>query len=119
MKKFMVVGTVLAVAALAGAARAEAGDVDIQAVDAAGDEAATCCDVVRFTCRGSGKIIGVGNGDPLSHEDDVCAEGKWQRRLFNGKCQVVLKAGRTPGPLRLVARLESTGREIDVVIQVK
>jgi hypothetical protein len=33
------------------------------------------------------KIIGVGNGDPSSHEPDKIFDGVWQRHLFNGKCQ--------------------------------
>ncbi|MBK8346089.1 MAG: hypothetical protein IPL08_00095 [Saprospiraceae bacterium] len=40
---------------------------------------------------GAGKIIGVGNGDPSSHEPDKCADGAWQRRLFNGHCQVIVQ----------------------------
>jgi len=84
---------------------ADATVVNFQAVDAASNEASDCCELVTFECRGAGKIIGVGNGNPISHEDDICRDGKWQRKLFNGKCQVVVKAGDAPGELRIVARL--------------
>ncbi len=97
---------------------ADATVVDVQALDAEGDEAAASEDFVFFECEGPGKIIGVGNGNPLSHEDDVCADGRWKRRLFNGKCQCVLKAGNRPGELRLRVRLASTGAVSEVVVSI-
>lgn len=42
--------------------------------------------LIKFTSEG-GEIIGVGNGDPNSHEADKAEE----RRLFNGYCQVIVK----------------------------
>jgi len=98
---------------------ADATVVNVQAVDAAGDEAADSCELVTFACEGPGRIIGVGNGDPLSHEDDVCAEGAWKRLLFNGKCQIVLKAGRGTGNLKVSARLGTTGAVTEKVISVR
>jgi beta-galactosidase len=38
------------------------------------------------------RIIGVGNGDPSSHEPDQVADGNWQRHLFGGKCQVIVRS---------------------------
>ncbi|MBS1622147.1 MAG: glycosyl hydrolase 53 family protein [Bacteroidetes bacterium] len=55
--------------------------------------------MIRFTIKGPGKIIGVGNGDPSSHEPDQCAEGAWQRSLFNGKCQVLIQSTKEPGTI--------------------
>jgi beta-galactosidase len=46
-------------------------------------------------------IIGVGNGDPSSHEADKCVDGAWQRSTFNGKCQVILQGGKTVGDIKL------------------
>ena len=42
--------------------------------------------LIKFTADG-GEIIGVGNGDPNSHEADKAEE----RHLFNGLCQVIVK----------------------------
>lgn len=98
---------------------ADATVVDVRAIDAAGDEASDSCGLVTFSCSGPGKIIGVGNGNPLSHEDDVCADGQWKRRLFNGRCQVVLKAGRAAGALRIAAQLDSQGPAAETIITVK
>src|SRR5204862_1143908 len=50
------------------------------------------------------KIIGVGNGDPSSHELDKIFDGAWQRHLFNGKCQVIIQAGKTPGAIKFEAK---------------
>jgi beta-galactosidase len=59
---------------------------------------------VKFFISGDAKIIGVGNGDPSSHEPDKCAEGMWQRSAFNGKCQVIIQAGKKPGIIKFEAR---------------
>ena len=85
--------------------------IDVIALDADGNEVPDACLPVYFDCRGEGRIIGVGNGDPMSHEEDVCKDGEWTRRLFNGRCQVVVKAGLNPGTLRLSAGFSRSGQE--------
>ena len=77
--------------------------VNVDSRDAAGREVPLAQDLIRFTVQGPGRIIGVGNGDPSSHEPDQCEPGKWERHLFNGKCQVILEAGSKPGDLLLAA----------------
>jgi len=57
--------------------------------------------MIRFSITGPGKIIGVGNGDPSSHEPDKCVDGAWQRSLFNGKCQVIIQSGTESGMIKL------------------
>jgi beta-galactosidase len=57
--------------------------------------------MVHFKLTGDAKIIGVGNGDPSSHEADKCTDGAWQRSAFNGKCQVIIQAGNTVGDVKL------------------
>ena len=96
---------------------ADATVVNVQALDEKGDEAFDACDEVSFACAGAGKIIGVGNGDPLSHEDEVCPDG-WRRKLFNGKCQLVVKAGRANGELRVKAALGSGRASAETVVAV-
>jgi beta-galactosidase len=98
---------------------ADATVVNVQALDADGDEAPDSCDLVQFECTGAGKAIGVGNGNPLSHEDDICLDGHWKRRLFNGKAQLVVKAAETPGRFVVRARLVPTGETADVVLSVR
>ena len=59
------------------------------------------------------KIIGVGNGDPSSHEADKCADGAWQRSAFNGKCQVIIQAGKTVSDLKL--EVKSNGLKSETI----
>ena len=49
------------------------------------------------------KIIGVGNGDPSSHEPDKYFDNNWQRKLFNGKCQVIVQSDKTSGLVKFEA----------------
>jgi len=77
--------------------------VNIRAVDRQGREVPDAQNRIRFTISGDAKIIGAGNGDPSCHEPDKCADGYWQRSLFNGKCQIILQAGTTPCVIRLEA----------------
>ena len=77
--------------------------VNVTAVDAQGREVADAGDLIRFNVSGSGRIIGVGNGDPSSHEPDKMVTGAYQRRLFNGKCQVIVQTGTTEGTLTVHA----------------
>ena len=58
--------------------------------------------MIRFSIKGNGKIIGVGNGDPSSHKPDKCVDGAWRRALFNGKCQVIVQAGTQPDLIKFM-----------------
>jgi len=73
--------------------------VTVSAVDAQGRPVATANLPVHFDIDGAGSIIGVGNGDPNSHEADKGND----RSLFNGLAQVIVqsrRAGRGPLTLR-------------------
>jgi len=81
---------------------------------------------VSFTLEGPGNIIGVGNGDPASHEPDrFIASAKsvkigdwtslnvdstenrpansWKRRVFNGLAQVIVQSTESAGEMVLKA----------------
>ena len=79
----------------------DANVINISIVDEQGREVPEANNRVYFTISGDAKIIGVGNGDPSSHEPDKCEEGRWQRSAFNGKCQVIIQAGKTVGEIKL------------------
>jgi len=66
--------------------------VNITVVDKQGLEVPDADNLLNFTVSGSAKIIGVGNGNPSSHEPDQYPGTGWQRHLFNGKCQVILQS---------------------------
>ncbi len=57
---------------------------------------------VTFTVEGPGKIIGVGNGNPSSHEPDKGS----QRRVFNGLAQVIVQSQKQGGEIVLAARAD-------------
>ncbi len=55
--------------------------------------------LIRFEIEGPAKIIGLGNGNPNSHEPDKAS----QRWLFNGLAQVIVQSDGTPGKVTLRA----------------
>jgi beta-galactosidase len=73
--------------------------VAVSVTDARGRVVPVADNLVQFEISGPGRIIGVGNGDPSSHEPDKAS----QRRLFNGYCEVIVQATKAPGDLRLTA----------------
>jgi beta-galactosidase len=80
--------------------------VNITVVDEKVREVPDASDLITFTLKGSGRIIGVGNGDPSSHEADKCEEGNWKRHFFNGKCQVIVQTSEQIGQISLDAASE-------------
>ncbi len=54
---------------------------------------------VTFAVSGEGKLIGVGNGDPTSHEPD---KGK-SRRAFSGYCMALVQSTKTAGNITVKA----------------
>ena len=76
--------------------------VTVSLVDAEGNILPTATDHVSFSVEG-GRILGTGNGDPNSHEDDT----KPERDLFAGLAQVIVGRTYTDGtPLCLRAHVE-------------
>jgi beta-galactosidase len=73
--------------------------VAVRVVDAAGRVVPVADDEVTFQVAGPGRIIGVGNGDPSSHEADQGSV----RRAFNGLCMAIVQAARATGELRIEA----------------
>ena len=59
----------------------------------------TAVNDVRFETEGGGRLIGVGNGDPSSHEADKAD----RRRLFSGSCLAILQSGTEAGDVKVKA----------------
>ena len=78
--------------------------VNVSIVDEKGRDVPNASNMIYFKLTGDAKIIGVGNGDPSSHEPDKCADGAWQRSAFNGKCQVIIQSGKAVGDIKLEVR---------------
>ena len=73
--------------------------VTVEALDAQGRHVPTANLPVEFEISGPGAIIGVGNGDPTSHE----LEKGNKRSLFNGLAQVIVQSTRDAGEIKLTA----------------
>jgi beta-galactosidase len=85
--------------------------VAVTALDDKGREVPVAENLIRFDLNGKGKIIGVGNGDPSSHEPDKYLVGQYQRRLFNGKCQVIIQSLKEAGTFELKAMSDGLKEE--------
>lgn len=72
--------------------------VTVAVIDANGATVPTANNLITFSVTG-GKIIGVGNGDPGSHESDKGLS----RSVFNGLAQVIVQATDKPGNIILRA----------------
>ncbi len=77
--------------------------IDVLAIDSAGNFVPDANPLIDFAVEGDGHIIGVGNGDPSSHEPDQYTDAPYRRRLFNGRCQVIVQAGKQGGEITLFA----------------
>ncbi|MBD0333536.1 MAG: glycosyl hydrolase 53 family protein, partial [Chitinophagaceae bacterium] len=80
--------------------------INISVVDKQGREVPDANNLIYFSLKGDAKIIGVGNGDPSSHERDKYFDTAAQRHLFNGKAQVIVLAGKVPSNIHFEARSE-------------
>jgi beta-galactosidase len=72
--------------------------VTVAILDAQGNIVPTASNTVAFAVSG-GAIIGVGDGDPSSHEADKAS----QRSVFNGLAEVIVQSASQPGSITLTA----------------
>jgi len=73
--------------------------ITIEVVDENGVMVPDANQLVEFKLEGPGKIIGVDNGDPVSHESFKAP----QRKAFHGKCLVVVQSDEKAGIIKLTA----------------
>lgn len=86
--------------------------VSASTIDAAGRPVPTADHLVHFDITG-GRLLGVGNGDPGSHEPDKAP----YRKLFSGRAMAIVQAARGPGEITVTARSDGL-LEATRVIQV-
>lgn len=83
-------------------ARADGTDtvpVRVAVLDKDGNIVPTADNEIRFEVSGSGSLLGVGNGNPSSHEPDKSS----LRRAFNGWCLALVQASSHAGSIKLRA----------------
>ena len=69
---------------------------------------------IEFEITGDARIVGVDNGNPVSHES---MKGK-TIKAFNGKCLVIVQAGENVGSVALIAKSKEL-KNGEVKIQLK
>ena len=80
--------------------------INVTVLDKQGREIPDAMNMIQFKLNGNATILGVGNGDPSSHEADKYLDGNWKRSLFNGKCQIILESMDKEGDFTLTATAE-------------
>lgn len=89
-------------------------NIKVQILDSQGNIVPTADNDVAFEIQGEGKIIGVDNGNPDSHESFQADH----RKAFNGLCLAIIQAKSKPGKIRLTARADGL-KESSIEIEVK
>jgi beta-galactosidase len=79
--------------------RRDVAHVTVQILDDKGRVAPTADNEVTFEVQGDGRIMGVDNGNPVSHED---YKGN-RRKAFNGLCLAILQSTAESGQIRVTA----------------
>jgi beta-galactosidase len=79
--------------------RRDVAHVTVEILDAQGRVVPTADSEVAFVVEGEGKLIGLDNGDPQSHED---YKGT-RRKAFNGLCLGILQSTGKSGRIRVTA----------------
>jgi len=73
--------------------------VAVEVQDSEGRVVPVANNEVAFRVSGDGKLIGVGNGDPTSHESDKGTS----RSAFCGLCMAIVQSTKTPGLIKVEA----------------
>lgn len=90
--------------------KADLAVVTVEVVDAQGRLVPVADNKITFTLTGPAKLIGVGNGDPSSHEPDKANS----RSVFNGLAQAIIQTTSLGGEILLKA--ESPGLTAESII---
>jgi len=105
----------LVVTADRSAIKADGNDLSfltVDVVDSSGVIVPNADNLVKFQIEGSGTIVGVDNGDPVSHESFKAP----QRKAFHGKCLVVVQSGDKPGIVKLMASADGlTSNTVEII----
>ncbi len=76
--------------------------ITVKIVDEKGNVCPNADNEVIFNIKGAGSILGVDNGNPISHEDFIANK----RKAFHGLCLVVVKSAKNSGTINLTATAE-------------
>ncbi len=85
-------------------------------VDDEGIVCANADDLIHFSVTDAGKIIGVDNGNIISHESYIAPD----RSAYKGKAIAIIKAAKSAGKIEIKATvegLEGAAISIDIVAE--
>jgi beta-galactosidase len=71
----------------------------VEVQDAQGRVVPVTDNEIAFKVNGPGRLIGVGNGDPTSHESDIGSS----RKAFSGLCMAIVQSAKSPGTVTVEA----------------
>jgi beta-galactosidase len=77
----------------------DAAFVTVSVVDAQNRPIPDADNLITFQTSGSGKLLGLGNGDPSDHDPD----NGTTRHLFSGLALAIVQASQSPGSITLTA----------------
>ena len=79
--------------------------VTARVLDQQGREVPVADNQLTFKVSGSGRLLGLGNGDPSSHEMDTSDS----RRAFNGLCMAIVQSSKSAGEIHVEASSPGLG----------
>jgi beta-galactosidase len=79
--------------------RRDVAHITVEILDAQGRVVPTADHEIGFVVEGEGKLIGLDNGDPQSHEDYKSA----RRKAFNGLCLAIVESTAKSGRIQVTA----------------
>jgi len=89
--------------------------VKVEVLDAQGRLVPGADNRINFTITGSGRLIGVGNGDPNSQESDQ----QPRRSAFHGLAQAIIQSTKSAGAIQVQARGQGLGAPTTLTITTK
>jgi beta-galactosidase len=87
--------------------------VKIEIIDNNGRVVPTADNLINYSISGSGKLIGLENGNPSDHEP----YNSGKRKVFNGLGLAIIQAGKVPGKITLTASSEGM-KDITIELSV-
>jgi beta-galactosidase len=86
--------------------------LQIEIIDSDGNVVPTADNLLHFDIEGEGRIIAVGNGNPMDHNPHKAL----QRNAFNGLCLAIIQSTRTAGKIHVkVNSHKLKGGEIEII----
>jgi len=81
--------------------------IKVHVTDRKGNELLWANNLIIFSISSDGRITSISNGDRGNNKPVKNKDGKWQKRLLNGRCTVTVQSGTKPGMIKFKAESDS------------